>query len=302
MKQLVFLFALMPGVLAGALTAEAQSLSKASKVPTLGCVDLRSPQHDPRGTVAALQDGLRELGYVEGQNIHVEYRFAEGSEERLPALFAELIRLNVDILLTPGSVVTAAAQRATSTIPIIMTAGDPVRSGFVASLARPGGNITGLSLAEDPQFATKRLELLKEATPQVARVGYLRNAANPSSSVEALNGVARSLGIGLLTFEVRGPEQFEGAFAKMLRERIDALITDGDPLTDAEYRRIVAFVTKHHLPGMYPRPSFVTAGGLMSYGTSVYEIWRRVVIYADKILKGAKPADLPLSSPRSSRW
>ena len=265
----------------------------AGRPPRLAFVDLRdsdTASHIIRG----LRDGLKELGYVEGQTVIVEYRFAEGQPDRLPAIFAELLRLKVDVLLTVGTVVTLAAQRATATVPIVMTTGNPVGSGLVKSLARPGGNITGLSLQEGPEFQAKRLQLLKEAVPGMIRVGYIWNPRDATAVPEPLQRAADSLHVKLVSFDIRTARDFDAVFRRMREQHVDALMTDNDPLISGAARRIADFAATHRLPGMSGSPRFVEAGGLMSYGTSTYELWRQGARYADRILKGAKPADLPV--------
>jgi putative ABC transport system substrate-binding protein len=246
---------------------------------------------------------MQELGYVEGQNITVEYRFAEGAPERLPNLAAELVRLNVDVIVAPASGAVAAKQ-ATTTIPIVMTnVADPVAWGLVASLAHPGGNVTGLS-SFVAELGGKRLELLKEALPSVSRVAVLWwNRPTPSGiALDALllgemQVAARALRVALHPLALQGVNDFEPAFSAITRERADALIVLRNPLTTTHRTRIVSFAATSRLPAMYSDREFVDAGGLMSYGASIADLWGRAAVYVDKILKGAKPADLPVEQP-----
>jgi putative ABC transport system substrate-binding protein len=249
----------------------------------------------------AFRQGLRELGYVEGQNLVMESRYAEGSAERLPDLAAELVQLKVDVIVAGGGAGIRAAQRATQTIPIVMAVtGDAVREGFVASLAHPGGNITGLSWLGD-ELPGKRLELLKETVPQSARVAVLANPANPAgyeTAIRSLTVAARALGLHLHVAEVRSADALETAFAALTREGADALIVQEEPLLIDHLRgRIAALAVTHRLPAMSYWKSAVEAGGLMSYGPSMLDMQRRAATYVDKILQGAKPGDLPVEQP-----
>jgi putative ABC transport system substrate-binding protein len=248
---------------------------------------------------AALADALRELGWIEGKNVAFEHRYADNRLERLPELAAELVRLNVDVIVAMGTLAPLAARQATRTIPIVMgAAGDPVGSGLVLSLARPGGNITGMSLMA-PDLGGKRLELLKELLPRLSRVAVLWNAANPYPALvfKETQAAGQTLGIEVQSLEVRGPDDFDGAFEAARREHPDALITVEDPLT-VTYRNLIAdFAAGHRLPTLHGLSEFVTAGGLMSYGANLVDLYRRAAGYVDKILKGAKPADLPVQQP-----
>jgi putative ABC transport system substrate-binding protein len=244
-------------------------------------------------------DALRELGWIEGQNVVIERRFAENRVERLPELAAELVRLNVDVIVGIGTLAPLAAKRATTTIPIVMTAaGDPLGSGLVASLARPGGNVTGMSLMA-PELGGKRLELLKELLPQLARVAVLWDAANPYAALvfKETQGAGRTLGIEVQSLEVRGPDDFDGAFEALRRQRPDALITVEDPLTFTHQNLIANFAAGQLLPTLHGFKEDVAAGALMSYGANLADLFRRAAGYVDKILKGAKPADLPVQQP-----
>jgi putative ABC transport system substrate-binding protein len=236
---------------------------------------------------------------VEGQNIAIEERWAEGRPERFPALAAELVRLSVDVLVGGGNQAIQALRHATSTIPIVMAvSSDPVGVGLVTSLARPGGNITGVSI-QAAEVGGKRLELLKEAVPRASRVAVLWNAADASKTSELHDTqvAAHAFGMTLYSAEVRGPNDFDSAFAVILRERPDALLTFSDPLTLNHQRRIVDFAARHRLPLMSEAKEFAEAGGLMTYGASLPALVRRAAYYVDRILKGSKPADLPVERP-----
>jgi putative tryptophan/tyrosine transport system substrate-binding protein len=244
---------------------------------------------------AVIVEALRELGLVEGKNVTFERRFAENRLDQLPELAAELVRLNVDVIMTIGTLAPLAAKRGTTSIPIVMlNAGDPVGSGLVTSLARPGGNVTGMSLMA-PDLGAKRLELLKEVLPQVSRVGILWNAANPYSALvfKASEKAAPILGIALQSIEVRSPNDIDRELPAATQLRLDALITVEDPLTFSQRKRIADFAdtTIHGLR------EYVDVGGLISYGTNQADLYRRAVGYVDRILKGEKPADLPIQQP-----
>jgi len=272
------------------------------KVARIGWLAFGSSSLEPRSREMQghFRQGLRELGWIEGQNLVIEYRYAEGRAERFPDLAAELVRLQVDVIVTSsGEPAILAAKRATTTIPIVMAiSADPVGSGLVASLARPGGNVTGLSILA-PEVAGKRLQLLKDAVPRVSRVAVLWNAAYPGKALELseTQSAARALGVKLHSVEVRGPNDFPSAFSEITKVRPDALITFSDPLTNSERRRIVDFAVRNRLPMISETRSFADTGGLMTYGASVADLVRRSAIYVDKILKGAKPADLPVEQP-----
>ena len=249
--------------------------------------------------VEVFEDALREMGWIEGKNIAFEYRSAEDRLERLPELAAELVRLNVDVIAAGGTLAPLAVKRVTSTIPIVMTsAGDPLGSGLVASLARPGGNVTGMSLMV-PDLGGKRLELLKEALPRLSRVAVLWNAANPYSAnvFKETQVASRTLGIEVQSLETRDPDGFDGAFKAVRRQHPDALVTVEDPLTSDHRKLIADFAAGQRLPSLHGQKEFAAAGGLISYGTSLADVVRRAAGYVDKILKGAKPADLPVQQP-----
>jgi putative ABC transport system substrate-binding protein len=245
----------------------------------------------------AFRQGLRELNYVEGRNISLEYRSAEGRANRLFDLAAELVRLKVDVMVAITSLGVRAAKQATSTIPIVMAgADDAVEQGFVASLARPGGNITGTSWL-NPELSGKRLELLKETFPKVSRVAVLREAVGGASSLRATMEAARVLGVHLQILELRDPNELDSAFAAMTRERAGALDVLPGLMITGYIRQIVDLAAKARLPVIFSNGQFVESGGLMSYGPSEPDLYRRAATYVDKILKGAKPADLPVEQP-----
>jgi putative ABC transport system substrate-binding protein len=250
--------------------------------------------------VESFRQGLRELGHIEGQNILIEYRWADGQFERLPPLAAELAHLKVNVIVASNTPAALAAKHATRTIPIVLvTSGDPVGSGLVASLARPGGNVTGLSLSPTLAISGKQLELLKEAFPTVSHVAVLANPANPPTAglLTETERAARSLGLRLRVVQVREPKQFDDAFATIKNERLPALLVIPDPLVNDERGKIVAFAATNRLPAIYPYRTFVDTGGLMSYGVDLSDLSRRAATYIDRILKGAKPAELPIEQP-----
>jgi putative tryptophan/tyrosine transport system substrate-binding protein len=283
-------------LLALGVTAEAQ---QTKKVPRIGAFVPASASGAPQ-LVEALRQGLREHGYVEEQNITLEPRYAEGNIERLAGFAAELVRLKADVIVvgsTPGII---AVKNTTGAIPIVMvTTGDPVAGGLVASLARPGGNITGLT-ALGQELSGKRLEVLKEAVRKVSRVAVLSNPTNPDSelSLKGMEVAARVLGVQIRVQEVRDPTEFHKAFEATIREGARALMVLPDPMFVSQAGRIVALSAKSRLPAMYAHREFVDAGGLMFYGASLADMWRRAATYVDKILKGTKPADLPVEQPK----
>jgi putative ABC transport system substrate-binding protein len=277
------------------LTAEGQQTATIARI---GFLSPASPALEMR-RLEAFWQRLRELGYVEGHHLALESRYAEGQYDRLPGLAAELVRLKVDIILTYAQPAIQAAQQATGTIPIVMTGNiDPVASGFVASLARPGGNITGLSLMA-PELVTKQLEILKEVVPTVTRVALLGNPVNAGNApqLRSAQDTARTLGLRLQPLEVRGPQDLDRAFAAMTTERAEAVIVLVDAML-LDYRtRIAHLAATSRLPAVYGLSDHAAAGGLMAYGASVLDRYRRAATYVDKILKGAKPADLPVEQP-----
>jgi putative ABC transport system substrate-binding protein len=249
--------------------------------------------------IETFRRGLRELGYVEGKNIVIEYRYTEGKSGRLPALAAELVREKVEVILTAGSNPTQAAKSASSTIPVVMTfVSDPVESGFIASLARPGGNITGLTNLA-PELSGKWLELLKEMVPKASRVGVLVEPATRAQVVllKEMEGSAKALAVEVQPTEVRDPNAIEGALATLKKGRPNALIVLLAPRTNDYQKHIVEFAARQRLPSMSHWREYVDAGGLAYYGASIHEMYRRAAIYVDKILKGAKPSDLPVEQP-----
>ena len=285
-------------LLAVAVIAEAQ---QPKKVPRIGYLLPGDPTSE--STVSeAIRLALRERGYIEGQNIAIEYRYAEGKLDRFPELAAELVRLKLDIIVVGGgNILVQAAKNATKTIPIVMSGGsDPVEAGLVESLARPGGNVTGLT-SLGRELGGKRLELLKEAVPKLARVAVLYDPAAPMGAravKEDLSVAARALGLTLQPWEVRGRDDFERVFAGMGKQRPDGLyVPAGGPLMRANQKRIAAFALKSRLPSMYNNREPVDAGGLMYYGADLADSYRRVAYFVDRILKGAKPAELPVEQP-----
>jgi putative ABC transport system substrate-binding protein len=296
MNRRSFLGTLTGSLLAAPRAAEAQ---QAAKVPRIGYLAL-NPTANPH-LHEAFRQGLRDLGYVEGRNVVIEYRDAEGKPERLPALAAELVALKVDVLVAQPTVTALAAKRATRTIPIVFPVAEPVTSGLVTSLARPGGNITGLSSLA-PEMGGKALELLKQAVPGVIRVAVLWDpGAFPDGTTKELRkeveGAARALGVRLQFIEARGPEDFDRAFSEVTRARAGALTVLGGSMFFSQRRRLVDLAAKNGLPVVYPARESVEAGGLMAYGPSVPDLFRRAATYVDRILKGAKPGDLPVEQP-----
>jgi ABC-type uncharacterized transport system substrate-binding protein len=270
------------------------------KIPLIGFLSARDPATES-ARAAAIRLALRDLGYTEGKNIAIEYRYAEGKLDRLPELAAELVRLKVDIIVAGGDPGIRAAKNATKTIPIVTMGGgaDPIEAGFVESLARPGGNVTGITNL-GRELTAKRLELLKEAVPKVARVAVLYDAANPVNAFdvkEVLPVAARALKLTLRSWEVRAADDFDRVFAALNKERPDGLYVSPGPVINVNQKRTVAFALKIRLPAMYSNKDAVDAGGLMYYGADLADSYRRVAIYVDKILKGAKPADLPVEQP-----
>jgi putative tryptophan/tyrosine transport system substrate-binding protein len=301
MRRREFILLIGSTAVAWPLTARAQQARKTHTIGLLSPAIPPSPATPtPYSAVGGpFSNGLRELGWIEGQNITIDRRYAENRLERLPELAAELVRLNVEVIVAVGTLGPLAAKRATSTIPIVMTAaGDPLGSGLVASLAQPGGNVTGMSLMV-PDIAGKRLELLKEILPRLVRVAVLWNAANPYSAnvFKEIQTAARRFGIEVQSLEVRSPDDFDGAFEDARRRHPDALIEVEDPLTNSLHRRIVEFAAAEQLPSLHGVGEEVKAGGLISYGASIPDLFRRAAGYVDKILKGAKPADLPVEQP-----
>ena len=297
----VLLLALSALLFAFCLSAEAQ---QAAKIPRVGILFIggRDQPH-----VEAFKQGLRERGYTEGKNIVLDYRYAEGNVDRLPSLAAELVQLKVDVIVTTSGNSARAVTEATKTIPIVITTGaDPVKSGLAESLARPGRNVTGLSIIEE-DLSGKRLEILKETFPKMTRLAYLWNplavsysAAGTTSgnpSYDQAEKATKTLGVQLLSYKVRTLAEIEKAFADMPKVRADALLVLQSPLMTLNSKKIVELALKQRLPGMYPTLQFAEEGGLMAYGPLIGDLYRRAATYVDKILKGAKPADLPVEQP-----
>ena len=291
----MFVGTLAGGIVVVPFAAEAQQAAKIARIGYLANnLAANTPLHE------AFRQGLRDLGYVEGRNVVIEYRSAEGKLERLPALAAELVALKVDVIVAPGTLAALAAKQATRTLPIVSVA-IPVTSGLVTSLARPGGNVTGLSFFS-PELVGKCLEQLKLAVPAVSRVAALWQPGGQGEPTEkdmlkAAEVAARALGVRLQFVEARGPENFDRAFSEMTRARAGALTVLPSNMFISERRRLVDLAAKNRLPAVYPWREFVDAGGLMSYGLNVADLFRRAATYVDKILKGAKPADLPVEQP-----
>jgi len=287
---------LVLGICVAILAAEAQPPAKLYRIGYLG----PGSGSTLPAALDAFRQQLRHLGYVEGHNLVIEYRWAADRDDQLPRLAADLVRLKVDVIVVEGHTpAIQAAKQATRTIPIVMAvSGDPVKMGLVESLARPGGNVTGLSL-ETPDLAPKRLELLKEAVPTLARVAVLWNATNPVKVLDwhATQAAASALRLKVQALEVRGPTDFDGAFDSATRNRPDALVVLPDGLINSHRKQILNFALSRRLPGMYPYREFVDAGGLMSYAPSYADLFRRAAVYVDRILHGTTPADLPVEQP-----
>jgi len=291
-----FIVTLTLSLLAAPCAAAGQ---QGGKIPRIGWLSPRPPPSESEPLLNTFREGLRELGWVEGQNIAMEYRWAEGRYERLPDLAAELVHLQVDVIVALITPAALAAQHATKTIPIVMVAvHDPVGSGLVASLARPGGNVTGLSNLS-PALVGKQLEFLTELLPTVSQVAVLWNPTSPGHvlMVREADGAARALGVQLHLLEARGPEEFDSAFAAMTSAHVGALLVLGDAMFFVHRTRLIDLAAKSRLPAMYGSRGLVEAGGLIGYGPTFPENFRRAATYVDKILKGTKPADLPVEQP-----
>ena len=297
MTRRTLLVALAGSILAASLAAEAQPAGKAYRVGVLssGSVALDDVGHGRQ----AFLERLSDLGWVVGQNLIIEPRHAEGQLDRLPSLAAELVQLKVGMIVALGTAAALAAKRATASIPIVIVAGDPVGTGLVASLAHPGGNITGLTNEAGLGIFSKRMELLKETAPKISRLGILTDRSNTSESRggAAAAPFAQALRLTFLPVDVRSPSGFADAFAVLIRERADALTATENPLNVEHKDLIVGFATKNRLPTVFGERLFVEAGGLMSYGISFDDLLRRLATFMDKIFKGAKPADLPVEQP-----
>jgi putative tryptophan/tyrosine transport system substrate-binding protein len=289
-------FALVALLFALCASAEAQ---QPTKVARLGFLIATSPSTEKSRLDAFLQ-GMRELGYVEGKNLVIEWRYAEGKFDRLPDLATDLVRLKVEVIVTTGPTSTSAAKDATSTIPIVMGLDiDPVGSGFVTSLARPGGNITGLSNLA-PEISGKRLELLKEIIPKLSRVAVLGTSTGPGNAqnLKETELAAGALGVKIQYLDVLGPKDIETAFRAASKARADAVLVLSSAVISSQRTQVADLAVKSRLPASYVRPEYVEDGGLMSYAPSSNDLLRRAATYVDKILKGAKPADLPMEQPK----
>jgi ABC-type uncharacterized transport system substrate-binding protein len=296
MKNKIMVPSLCAMLFALCLPAEGQQSNKIPRIGFLSGVSLSVLA----ARVEAFRQGLRELGYVEGKNIVIEWRSSGGRLDHVSELAAELVGLKVDVIVAAGPVDTRAAKEATNTIPIVMGFDtDPVGSGFVASLARPGGNITGLSSLA-PELSGKRLELLKEIVPRLSRVAVLGTSTNPGNA-QALREAelaAGAFGVELRYLDVQGPKDIDSAFQSASKGRAEAVLTLGSPVLNSQRTQVAELAVKSRLPTIYPRPEYVEDGGLMTYGPNINDLFRRAATYVDKILKGAKPADLPVEQPK----
>jgi putative ABC transport system substrate-binding protein len=283
---------------AGALTAPRASFPQpTTKIPRIGI--LGSTTASSPGFWQVFVAGLRDLGYFEGKSIVIEWRWAEGKYDRFPELAAELVRLNVDLIVTSGTPGTQAAKQATTAIPIVMAvSGDAVAMGLIASLARPGGNITGSSFFQ-PQLMAKRMELLRDAIPRIRQIAFLFNRDNPAATgaaVQAAESAAKSLKVGLHQFGVSEPKEFDDAFSAMAKRRVDAVVTGDDSLIFVNVKRIADLAAKHRIPSA-GGVALAEAGGMIGFGVNLAELYRRAAYFVDRILKGAKPAELPVEQP-----
>jgi putative ABC transport system substrate-binding protein len=296
MERRAFIAGLSFGLLGVPGAGEAQPAAKAPRIGWLGGPTRESAEV----FVREFRRGLKDLGWVEGQNIVIEWRFAGGRAERLPDLAAELVRLRVDLIVVPSTPTALAAKNATKTIPLVTVGGgDPVELGLVASLARPGGNITGLSSNLGPEIAGKQLEVLKETVPKVSRMAVLWNPTTPGNALALREAeiTARALAVELQLLEARSASDFDGAFAAMTTGRAGALLILGDVMFTTHRRRLAALAVKSRLPAIYGGREFVDEGGLLCYGAKLSDNFHRAAVYVDKILKGAKPGDLPIERP-----
>jgi putative ABC transport system substrate-binding protein len=293
------LLELVTFVIIFAMTGAVAQAQQPKKVPRIGYLSATSLSAIA-GRTEAFRQGLRELGLLEGKNIVIEWRSSEGKADRLPGLAAELVRLKVDIIVSGGPTATRSAKEATSTIPIVMAFdNDPVGSGFVASLARPGGNITGLSTLA-PEISGKQLELLKEIVPRLSRVGVLGTSTNPGNAqvLKEMELAAGAYGVQLQYLDVRDPKDIETAFRAASKGRADAVVALASAFLISQQAQIAELAIKSRLPAIYERREYVEVGGLMAYGVSINDLDRRAATYVDKILKGTKPADLPVEQPK----
>ncbi len=293
MTRRAFIRRLAGAVMLPPMAADAETPVKARRIGLMMSTTPVAASH----IVAAFADGLRELGHVEGKNVVFEYRWAEGKPERFAEMAADLVRQKVDVIVASSQAPALAAKRATKTIPIVMVnATDPVEVGLVASLTRPGGNVTGLSQQLTPEIRAKQVQLLKEALPKVSRVAVLHSPATTVGLGE-YEAAGRALELRVQIVEIRGADDLGHAFTAMARDRVDALLVPGDILLFTERQRVAALAREHRLPGIYSLREFTEAGGLMSYSARISEQFRRAAIYVDKILRGASPATLPVESP-----
>jgi putative ABC transport system substrate-binding protein len=295
-RKLVGFIALVIALMACGAVAKAQQAKRVSRIAYLAA----SPASANTGRFDAFRQGLREMGYVEGENIIIEDRYAEGKFDRLPALAAELVRLKVEVIITAGPPVTRAVKEATATIPIVMAQdGDPVGNGFIASLARPGGNITGMSQLA-PEISGKQLELLRETVPQLARVAVLGTSTRPGNAqaLEETELAAGTFGMRLQYMDVGSPKDIDTAFREARKERAGAVLVLQGPVFTSQRKQIVDLAAKNRLPAIYPQTEYAEAGGFMCYGANTPDLFRRAAYHVDKILKGAKPADLPVEQPK----
>jgi len=293
MDRRTFIRRLAGSVILLPMAASAETPAKAHRIGVLMSTTPVAASH----IVAAFADGLRELGHVEGKNVVFEYRWAEGKPERFAEMAADLVRQKVDVIVASSQAPALAARRATQTIPIVMVnVTDPVEVGLVTSLARPGGNVTGLSQQLTPEIRAKQLQLLKEALPKVSRVGVLRSPAT-TVGLREYEAAGPALELRVQFVEVRGADDLGRAFATMARDRVDALLVPGDILLFTERQHVTALAREHRLPGIYSLREFTEAGGLMSYSVRISEQFRRAAVYVDKILRGASPATLPVEPP-----
>jgi putative ABC transport system substrate-binding protein len=296
MNERIFVFSCLLLAVLLLLSVSSAQAQQPAKVPRVGLL-VPGSQSVFSSRTEAFRQGLREVGYIEGQNIAIEYRYTEGKTDRLPDLTTELVALKVDVIVTASIPPVLAAKKASSTIPIVFAStNDPVASGLVDSLARPGGNITGLTNLS-PDLDGKRLELLKEAFPKVTRVAYFWNPDAPATGLRGMQAAAPKLGMQLQPLGVRTADDFDRAFEAALRERAHALMTLPSPVFITHQKRIVEFATKSRLPAIYPFTDFVESGGLMAYAPSRLQNWRRAAHFVDKILKGTKPGEIPVEQP-----
>jgi len=295
MAMKIIILLLVSLAVVSAHLAEAQ---QPPKKPLIGVLVAGSPS-SMESRINAFQKRLRELGYKEGQNIVVEYHYAEGNYNRLTAITTDLVRSNANVIVTWAISVTQIVKNATNTIPIVMAGGgNPVETGLVESLAKPGGNITGLATIQN-ELTGKRLELLKEAVPKISRVAMVFNPEGqvPTRGYEPLKGIAQLLKISVEPLQIRKPNEIDKVFAAIPKSRVDALILESDPIFNINRQKVIALAAKNRLPAMYPERRWAEDGGMMAYGTDLIEVASRAAIFVDKILKGAKPADLPVEQP-----